>query len=139
MPNSVSYRSMICLYHCNGKDRHKTVKTNTTLNVISVVIQCPFSHKVWKSAANNYTENQACYYKAYNTYLFNKIISLPLQNRLYRLMFFLYRCKIAYYLSHTGKDKIVFLLWSLKVLINNMLLGYCPLMLTIYPIYIHNI
>ena len=41
---------MICLYHYNGKDRHKTVKINC------VVIQCPFSHNVWKSA-NNYTEN----------------------------------------------------------------------------------
>ena len=28
--------------------------------VISVVIQCPFSQKVWKSAYN-YTEDQACY------------------------------------------------------------------------------
>ena len=49
-------------------------------------------------------------------------------------MFCLYRYKIAYYLSHTGKDKKIFILMSLKVLIYNMLLGYCTLMLGIVRI-----
>ena len=98
-----------------------------------MVIQCPFSLKVWKSAHNN-TENQACYIKLispnviYLTIFFFTVTttSLPLQNRLYRLMFCLYRYKIAYYLIHTGKDIKRFLLMSLKVLIyrpNMLLLG----------------
>ena len=75
-----------------------------------MVVQCPFSDKVWKTAYN-YTENQACYIKLispiYLTIFFFTVTatSLPLQNRLYRLIFCLYRYKIAYYLSHTGKDK----------------------------------
>ena len=99
-----------------------------------MVIQCPFSHKVWKSAYN-YTENQAIYIKLispiYLTIFFFTVTAtfLQLQNRIYRFMFCLYRYKIAYYLSHTGKDKKIFLLVSVKVLIYNMLLGYCTLML----------
>ena len=75
-----------------------------------MVIKCPFSHKVWKSAYNS-PENQACFIKVispiYLTFFFFTVTatSLPLQNRLYRLMFCLYRYKIAYYLSHTGEDK----------------------------------
>ena len=101
-----------------------------------MVDQCPFNHKVWKSAYN-YTENRACYIKPISPIyltIFLFIVtatSLPLQNRLYRLMFCLYRFKIAYYLSHTGKDKKRFLLMSLQVLIYNMLLRYCTLKLGI--------
>ena len=75
----------------------------------------PFSHKVWKSAYN-YTENQACYIKLispiYLTIFFFTVTetSLPLQSRLYRLIFGLYRYQIAYYLSHTGEDEKRFLL-----------------------------
>ena len=106
-----------------------------------MVIQCPFSHKVWKSAYN-YTEHQACYIKLmspiYLTMFFFTVTatSLPLQSRLHRFIFCLYRYKIAYYLSNTGKDKQRFILMSLKVLIYNMLLGYCTLMLGIVS-YMH--
>ena len=60
------------------------------LKVSSVVVQCPFSDKLWKTAYN-YTENQACYIKLiapiYLTIFFYFTVtatSLPLQNRLYR-------------------------------------------------------
>ena len=106
-----------------------------------MIIQSPFSHKVWKSAYN-YTENQACYIEfispIYLTIFFSTVTAttLPLQNRLYRLMFCLYRFKIAYYLSHTSQDNFFFLLLTLKVLIYNMLLEYCTLMLGIVS-YMH--
>ena len=74
-----------------------------------MVIQCPFSHQVWKSAYNC-TGNQACYIKLISHIFLTNFFTvtataLRLQNRLYRLMSWLYRYKIAYYLSHTGKDK----------------------------------
>ena len=46
-------------------------------------------------------------------------------------MFCLYHYKIAYYLSHTGKDKNIYIMVSKSANIYNMLLGYCPLMLVI--------
>ena len=105
-----------------------------------MVVQCPFSHKVWKSAYNC-TENQACYIKLLSpislTFFFTVTApSLPLQNHLYHLIICLHRYKIPYYLGHTVKDKKIFLIMSLKVVIYNMLLGYCTLMLGIVS-YMH--